>query len=126
MANELNYKVSLDWGGTASEALTAYTAVAIDYTTEAVSYVATNGDRADGVVLTAIASGEDARVIIEGIVPVKIGTAAGVVVGDLLTSTTTGTFIESGVGNVAIARALQAPSADGDIILARLISPVTT
>lgn len=125
MANELSYKKSLTWGGNASEDLAEYTGVSINYDTSALSYVGSNGDRADGVVLANIASGEDAEVVIEGIVPVKIGTASGVVVGDLLTVTTTGTFIEASNGNVAIAQALQAPSADGDLILARLISPVT-
>lgn len=125
MANELSYKASLVWGGQASEALTAYTAVAIDYTTSALSYVASAGDRADGIVIANIASGEDAQVIIEGIVPAKIGTASGVAVGDLLMSGTNGTLVEATSTNVAIAQALQAPSADGDLILVRLIPAYT-
>jgi len=125
MANELSYKKGYSWGGEATEALTAYTGVAIDWSASTLAYVGTNGDEASGVVLANIASGEDAEVVIEGIVPVKIGTASGVAVGDLLTVTTTGTFIEATTGNVAIARALQVPSADGDLVLARLISPVT-
>lgn len=125
--SQLDYK---DWGntgGTASEALTANTAVAVDFTAanQAVSYVGTNGDLSTGIIVANAASGEDIRVIVQGIVPVKIGTASGVAVGDLLTATTTGTMIEATTGNVAIAQALQVPSADGDIIKVRLISPIT-
>lgn len=123
----LDYKVALDWGAKAAEALSEYTAVAVDFSlaTPTASYPAATGDLVDGVVLVNAATDEQVRVIVEGIVPVKITTAGTIVKGDLLMADTAGGFVEATTGEIAIARALNAPGADGDVILARLIQPVT-
>jgi len=123
--NTLNYKQSLSWGGVAAEALTQYRAVALNFETKAVEYVAVAGDLADGVVLVNAASGEPVEVIISGIVPVKITTAGSIAKGDFLMSDANGGFIEATTGEIAIAQALQVPAANGDLILAKLI-PATT
>ena len=123
----LDYKVSLDWGAKATETLTGYTGVSIDFSvaTPTVSYPAATGDLVDGVVLVDASENEQVRVVVEGIVPVKITTAGTIVKGDLLMVNTAGGFIEATTGEIAIARALNAPAANGDIILARLINPTT-
>jgi hypothetical protein len=123
MANELGYKYKLDWSGTATAAIPAYSAVVIDFSAGTISLPASQGAIADGFVLTAIASGEQGQVILDGIVPVKIGTASGVAKGDLLTpDNATGAVSEAATADVACAQALQAPAANGDLILARILT----
>lgn len=129
MAAELSYKVALDWSGIASEDIPANAAVVIDYSVNPATLSLAGGQGAicDGFTLTSIGSGEQGRVIIDGIVPVKIGTAADVVKGDLLAvDASNGTVSEAATSDVAIAQALNAPAADGDLILARILTNKVT
>jgi hypothetical protein len=127
MANALGYKYSLDWSGTATEAIPAYSAVVIDYSAGTISLTASQGAIADGFVVTAIGSGEQGQVILDGVVPVKIGTASNVVKGDLLTPDNgTGAVSEAASGDVAVAQCLVAPNANGDVVLARILTNKVT
>lgn len=123
MANALGYKYTLDWSGKATAAIPANSAVVIDYAAGTISLPASQGAIADGFVLTAIAENEQGKVILDGVVPVKIGTAANVVKGDLLTPDNgTGAVSEAATADVAVAQCLVAPAANGDIVLARILT----
>lgn len=127
MSKPLGYAYSLSWSGKASEAIPQYSAVVVDFAAGTVSLPAAQGAIADGVVEVAIGANEEAKVILDGIVPVKIGTAGTIVKGDLLTPDNgTGALSEAASADVAMAQALEPALADGDIIKARILVNKTT
>lgn len=74
-----------------------------------------------GVTLEDSVAGGTVDVCFYGVAPVRIATASGVVVGDLLmSSTTAGSAVEigatAGTNYNAFAKVLTAPSADGDLV----------
>jgi len=125
MAFELSIKKIASWGAKATEALTVGRGVVIDFNARTASYPAAVGNLAHGVVVVNAASGEDVDVITDGFVPVKITTAASIVVGSLLMVDAAGGFVLATTGEVSIAQALVAPTADGQLILAKLTAPYT-
>jgi len=125
MAFELSIKKIASWGAKATEALTVGRAVVIDFTARTAAYPAAPGDLVHGVVVVNAASGENVEVITDGFVPVKITTATSIVVGSLLMADAAGGFVLATTGQVAIAQALVAPTANNELILAKLTAPYT-
>jgi hypothetical protein len=71
---------------------------------------------------TTYASGETISVVMVGIVPVKIETASGVTDADpfITPSGTDGKFEAAASGDYIWGRVLEAPSADGDVVMAAI------
>lgn len=87
---------------------------ALDYVTTTTT---ANNKAVFGVALnTSVAEGE-CEVMVMGIGPVKVATAASCAVGDLLTShTAAGTAVEATAGQESFAKVLIAPGADSELV----------
>ncbi len=116
----LEQKVIIDKSAVAGEDLEPYRAVVINSDGEAV-YPSTAGERANGFVIERFGKGERATIVTDGLIPVKIGTAANVEDGEYLSVTDTeGQLALTGAEQEASAIADADASADGDIIQARV------
>lgn len=105
-----------------ASALSKGSPVKLDTDTDYVVTSTSAGDKAIiGVLAEDSAAGGTARVIVMGIAPVKIKTASGLAVGDLIMqSDTAGKAVEvgasAGTNYPAIGKVLVAPGADNDLV----------
>lgn len=106
----------------AGEDITAYHAVKLtgDNTVENTD---TQGEKAYGIALESVDSGDPVKVLIIGICPVIITTASGLSRWDALTpsvagSADAGKVEKAATGDYVIGHALDAPSADDDQVMA--------
>jgi predicted RecA/RadA family phage recombinase len=117
MSDILQYQVALDKSATASEALAAYVGVVINSDGE-LALPASAGDRIDGITLTAIAAGEEGRIIVDGMCPVKVKTASGLAKNSIVAfNTDGGAYLAAGSSGAKGGAVLNgAPSANGDVV----------
>lgn len=114
----LEQKVMLDNSAIAAEDLSPYTFVVIDGNGELAA--AGDGVAPDGIVLERWGAGEMAHYVEAGRVPVKIGTAGTLAEGDSVATDANGQADAGASGDPVAAVLLQAPSADGDLVQARI------
>ncbi len=117
-----NFAGHQNWGSFSVAAGAAITARSfVKWSSGAVIMTAAQGEDADGYVLEAVASGAIADVIVTGIVPVRVKTAASFAQGDWLTPSATtddGMCEEAASGDYKVGKILEAPSADDDHVMA--------
>lgn len=106
----------------ADGAVTAYHAVKMSSDTEA-KMTDTQGEKIDGIALESVSDGQTFKFMRLGIVPVIVKTASGISRGSNLTASAAGTSDDGKVevaasGDYTFGRALTAPSADDDQIMA--------
>ena len=106
----------------AGEAITAYHAVKLSADNTVVN-TDTQGEKAYGIALESVSSGDPVKVMIIGICPVVITTASGLGRWDALTPSVAGSADEgklekAATGDYVLGHALDAPSADDDQIMA--------
>lgn len=105
----------------AEAAITKYAVVKQGTGDGQVKMTDTQGEKAIGVALNAAAAGEAVEVLITGICPVVITTAASFAVGDSMTpsaSTDNGKVEEAASGDYVLGYLLDAPAADDDQVMA--------
>ena len=105
----------------ATETITQYQAVKLSSTAGYVEPTDAQGEKAVGVALHAASAGQAVEVLIVGICPVIVTAYSGVAIGDLLTPSATtndGKVEEAASGDYVIGRALAAPAANGDQVMA--------
>lgn len=117
--SNLAYQVVLDASLEAAEDLAPYTAVVKDGNGKA-AYPASDGDKIYGIVVDQYGQGEEARIIVDGIVPAKVTTASTLSAGDYVMADTAGGLITGTTTNEQAAILKTAPAADGDIVQVRV------
>lgn len=104
-------------GRIAKDAITTNVPCAFDSTANQVTGTTVVGAMPAGIPMDTYAAGQVVGLKLEGIVKVKITTAASIVAGSpLMVSTTSGGVALATVKNWAFGFAMQTPAADGDII----------
>ncbi len=108
----------------AGEDITAYHAVKLS-ADDTVVNTDTQGEKAFGIALESVDSGDSVKVMIVGDCPVIVATASGISRGSNLTPSVAGSADEGKVevaasGDYVLGYALTAPSADDDQIMARI------
>ena len=120
MSRITEQKVLIDKSAVAAENLEPYRAVVINSDGEA-QYPTTAGVRADGFVIERFGVGERVQIVTDGLIPVKIATAAGVERGVYLSVTASGGQLANiGSEHEASAIADADAGANGDLIQARV------
>lgn len=114
----LEQKVLLDNSAIAAEDLSPYTFIVIDGNGQVAA--AGDGVAPDGIVLERWGADEMVHYVTAGRVPIKIGTAGSLSEGDSVATDTNGEADAGTTGDPVAAVLLAAPSADGDIVQARV------
>lgn len=114
----LEFKILLDKSAPAGANLPRYRGVALNSDGKAI-LPASEGDRIEGVVIDRIGENEQARIVVDGHVPVTAGSAS-ISKGDLVSFDTQGRAIPLGDGDEAGGIALQDAAAVGDVIRIRV------
>jgi len=117
--SNLIHQINNDFSAEAAEDLAPYTAVVIDSDGKA-AYPAANGDKVAGVVIDQYGVGEQARIVIDGIVPCKVTTAGSLAANDYVMADTSGGLLTGTTGEEQAAILREAPAADGDIVQVRV------
>lgn len=107
-------KILIDNGYVASEAIVAFTGVAVS---GGEAEVAAANTAVDGIALNDAAVGEMVRVAEVGLTTGKVGTAASITAGDIVTVDASGELVAlAGTSNFGNIRANEAGGADGNYI----------
>lgn len=114
----LEKQVLLDEGRVAAGTIPAHHFVKADANGNAV--LCGDGEKPLGVSDERATEGETVRIIVSGIAPIKVATAAGITVDSLVACNENGQADAGTAGDAAAAIARQAPAANGDIIQARI------
>lgn len=114
----LEKQVLLDTGLVAAGTIPAHHFVKADANGNAV--LCGDGEAPLGVSDERATEGETVRIIVSGIAPIKVGTAAGITAGGLVACNASGQADAGTTADPAAAIAKTAPAADGDLIQARI------
>lgn len=114
----LEKQVVLDTGLIAAGTIPAYHFVKADADGKAV--LCGDGEAPLGVSDMRATEGETVRIIVSGIAPIKVGTAAGITANSLVACNASGQADAGTAADAAAAIAKTAPAANGDIIQARI------
>lgn len=109
-----------EMGFIAKDVITRFHACAFDSTVNQVTATVGDGETIAGIVQDTSVAGSPVDVKFSGLSKAVIKTASGVTPGKALQSFTDGTLLAATTADIVVARAMETPGADGDIILVQL------